>query len=130
MGDDTWNSIGCGGNNDEWTCVEALGQEAADEAFRGHWDTWTTQEDIDQIASLGLNTIRIPVGFWMREELVNEGEHYPRGGLEFLDRLVGWARDAGLYIIMDLHGGPGSQYPNQQFTGRVSPSDPFRSPSN
>jgi hypothetical protein len=25
-----------------------------------------------------------------------------------------------LYVIMDLHGGPGSQTPNQQFTGHVS----------
>lgn len=121
MANDIWNSMGCGGQNDEWKCVEALGQDAADEAFRGHWDTWTTQDDINQIASLGLNTIRIPVGFWIKEDLVNDGEHYPRGGLEYLDRLVGWARDAGLYIIMDLHGGPGSQTPNQQFTGHASP---------
>jgi aryl-phospho-beta-D-glucosidase BglC (GH1 family) len=119
MATDTWAGMGCGGRNDEWTCVEALGQDAADEAFRKHWDTWTTREDIDLIASLGLNTIRIPVGFWIREDLVNDGEHYPRGGLEFLDRLVGWAKDAGLYVIMDLHGGPGSQTPNQQFTGHV-----------
>ncbi|KFH43073.1 Glucan endo-1,6-beta-glucosidase B-like protein [Hapsidospora chrysogenum ATCC 11550] len=117
MATDEWAGMGCGGRNDEWTCVEALGQDAADEAFRKHWDTWTTREDIDLIASLGLNTIRIPVGFWIREDLVNDGEHYPRGGLEFLDRLVGWAKDAGLYVIMDLHGGPGSQTPNQQFTG-------------
>lgn len=121
MANDAWSSIGCDGNNDEWTCVEALGQDAADKAFRGHWDTWTTQEDIQQIADLKLNTIRIPVGFWLREELVSDDEHYPRGGLEYLDRLVRWAKDAGLYVIMDLHGGPGAQYPNQQYTGHVSP---------
>ena len=125
MANDAWTSMGCGGTNDEWKCVEAIGQEAADAAFASHWDTWTTEEDIKQIASYGLNTIRVPVGFWLKEDLVYGDEHYPKGGLEYLDRLVGWARDAGLYVIMDLHGGPGSQYPNQQFTGHVRRTPPI-----
>lgn len=105
MAGDEWNSMGCGGTNDEWSCVKAIGQSAADAAFARHWNTWTTQDDIKQIVSLGLNTIRIPVGFWIKEDLVYSSEFYPRGGLQYLDRLVGWASDAGLYIIMDLHGG-------------------------
>ncbi|KAG9254774.1 glycoside hydrolase family 5 protein [Emericellopsis atlantica] len=117
MANDAWNNMGCGGYNDEWQCTQALGQDAANEAFRGHWDTWTTQEDIQQMASLGLNTIRLPVGFWLKEDLVKDDEYYPQGGLEYVDRLVGWAKDAGLYVIMDLHGGPGSQFANQQYTG-------------
>lgn len=129
MANDAWSSMGCGGTNDEWKCVESIGQEAADAAFATHWDTWITQEDITTIAGYGLNTIRVPVGFWIKEDLVREDEHYPRGGLEYLDRLVGWAKDAGLYVIMDLHGGPGSQYPNQQFTGHVRPLPLFPSPS-
>lgn len=110
-------SVGCGSTNDEWQCVKALGQDAADAAFKKHWDSWTTQDDITQIKSLGLNTVRIPVGFWLKEDLVYDSEYYPRGGLAYLDRLVGWCADAGLYVIMDLHGGPGVQTPNQQFTG-------------
>lgn len=122
MAEDEWRDMGCGNAQDEWSCVENLGQENADAAFRRHWDSWITQDDIDQIASLGLNTIRIPVGFWIKEDLVRDNEHYPRGGLEYLDRVVRQAKNAGLYIIMDLHGAPGSQYPNQQYTGRVSVS--------
>ncbi|KAI2602107.1 glycoside hydrolase family 5 protein [Hypoxylon sp. NC1633] len=117
MAQDEWSSMGCGSANDEWQCVQALGQDAADAAFKKHWDSWTTQDDISQIKSLGLNSVRVPVGFWIREDLVNEGEHFPRGGLEYLDRLVGWCADAGIYVIMDLHGGPGAQIPNQQYTG-------------
>uniref|UniRef100_A0A8H7K9G3 glucan 1,3-beta-glucosidase n=1 Tax=Bionectria ochroleuca TaxID=29856 RepID=A0A8H7K9G3_BIOOC len=117
MANDEWNSMGCANTNDEWACVKKLGQDAADAAFKKHWDTWITQAEIKEIASLGLNTVRIPVGFWIKEDLVKQGEYYPRGGLAYLDRLVGWCREAGLYVIMDLHGGPGSQYPNQQFTG-------------
>ena len=117
---DEWNSMGCGHLNDEWQCVGELGQETADIVFEKHWDTWITREDIDRISSLGLNVVRIPVGFWMKEDLVLKQENYPRGGIGYLDRLVGWAADAGLYVILDLHGAPGSQYPNQEFTGHVS----------
>lgn len=120
MASDEFTSMGCGGLNDEWSCVQKLGQDAADAAFQKHWDTWITQDDISQIKSLGLNTVRIPVGFWIREDLVQEGEFFPRGGIQYLDRLVGWCNDAGIYVIMDLHGGPGAQFPNQQYTGHVS----------
>jgi aryl-phospho-beta-D-glucosidase BglC (GH1 family) len=120
MAEDEWRKMGCGNTQDEWSCVEQLGQSAADAAFKTHWDTWITQDDINKIVSLGLNTIRIPVGFWIFEDIVRDNEHYPRGGLQYLDRVVRQAKDAGLYIIMDLHGGPGSQQTRQQFTGHVS----------
>lgn len=120
MAGSSWKNIGCGGSPDEWTCVKNLRQEVADPKFQNHWDTWITQEDIKKIKTYGLNTIRVPVGFWMIESLVDrKQEHYPQGGLTYLDRLVGWAAEAGLYVIIDLHGAPGSQAPNEPFTGRV-----------
>ena len=117
---DEFNQMGCGDKNDEWLCVQSLGQEKADQVFAKHWDTWITQDDIANISAWGLNVVRIPVGFWLKEDLVHTDEFYPRGGLPYFDRLMGWIADAGPYAIIDLHGGPGSQYPNQQFTGHVS----------
>ncbi|KAF9888501.1 hypothetical protein FE257_008608 [Aspergillus nanangensis] len=122
---DKWNSMGCGRQNSEFDCVAALGQDAADEAFVGHWASWITQDDITQIKSYGLNTVRIPVGYWLKEDLVTESEHFPRGGLEHLENVCGWASDAGLYIIIDLHGAPGAQQPNQPFTGQYASSPGF-----
>ncbi|KAI0415601.1 glycoside hydrolase family 5 protein [Xylaria grammica] len=127
---DEWASMGCKGYYDEWSCVEALGQEAADAAWDKHWKSWVTESDITQIASYGLNTIRIPVGFWIKEDLVESDEYYPRGGLQYLDRLVGWASDAGLYVIMDLHGAPGSQSPNEEFTGHGTANPGFFTDAN
>ncbi|KAI1743351.1 glycoside hydrolase family 5 protein [Xylaria scruposa] len=122
---DEWASMGCKGFYDEWSCVESLGQEAADAAFEKHWKSWIAEDDIVQIASYGLNAIRIPVGFWIKEDLVQSDEYYPRGGLKYLDRVVGWAGDAGLYVIIDLHGGPGSQSPNEEFTGHGTANPGF-----
>lgn len=120
MSYDEFDSMGCGGLADEWSCVQRLGQERADVVFAKHWDTWITQRDIQEIAHLGLNVVRIPIGFWMQEDLVQRWEYYPRGGLGYLDRLVSWAADAGLYVILSLHGGPGNQAYDQQFIGHVS----------
>lgn len=66
---DAWNAMGCGGQQSEFDCVSHLGQTAANAAFQNHWNTWITQDDIRQIASLNLNTIRIPVGYWIKEDL-------------------------------------------------------------
>ncbi|KAJ5343940.1 uncharacterized protein MYU51_002117 [Penicillium brevicompactum] len=117
-----WSSMGCDGQASEFDCVLALGQDAANTAFAKHWGSWTTKDDIDEIVSYGLNTIRIPVGYWLHEELVDGSEHFPQGGLDYLKKICGWASDAGLYIIMDLHGAPGAQTKNP-FTGQ-NPQEP------
>jgi glucan endo-1,6-beta-glucosidase len=119
MAESSWKNIGCSAYNDEWACVKGIGQSKADAGFKKHWDTWTTEADIKQIKDISLNTVRIPVGFWIRESLVNGDEYYPRGGLPYLDRLVGWCKKYGIYVIMDLHAAPGVQTPNEQFTGHV-----------
>jgi aryl-phospho-beta-D-glucosidase BglC (GH1 family) len=70
--------------------------------------------------SYGLNTIRVPVGYWMMESIVYSSEHFPQGGIQYLEQLCGWASDAGFYIIIDMHGAPGAQVPTNPDTGQVS----------
>lgn len=126
IGPSTWSDMGCGNTGSEFDCVNSLGQDAANSAFAKHWDSWITQDDISQMVSYGLNTIRVPVGYWLREDLVyTDSEHFPQGGLDYVKKLCGWASDAGLYIIMDLHGAPGAQTPNNAFTGQLAPEAGF-----
>ncbi|KAL0635795.1 hypothetical protein Q9L58_005228 [Maublancomyces gigas] len=125
MMSDEWNAMGCGGTQSEFDCVLRLGQAGANTAFQAHWNRWITQDDINQIKSLGLNTIRIPVGYWIMESLIDSSEHFPRGGFQYLERVCGWAKAAGLYVIIDLHGAPGAQDPQQPFTGQYAPSSGF-----
>ncbi|KAJ3204575.1 hypothetical protein HDU82_005749 [Entophlyctis luteolus] len=121
-----WARIGCGGQRSEFDCVMALGQTAADAAFQDHWDTWIARADITEITRAGLNTVRIPVGYWLREDIVYaDSEHFPRGALPYLERLCGWAADAGLYIIIDLHAAPGAQVASNPFTGQYAPVPGF-----
>ena len=120
MANDEWNSMGCGGTNSEFDCVSKLGQAQANTAFAKHWGSWTTQADISKMKSFGLNAIRILVGYWIREDLVySDSEHFPQGGLHYLEQICGWASDAGFYIIIDLHGAPGAQVAKNADTGQV-----------
>jgi len=118
--------MGCGSQQSEFDCVSYLGQTAANAAFQNHWATWITQTDIQQMASYGLNTIRIPVGYWMREDIVYaDSEHFPQGGLAYLEQICGWASDQGFYIIIDLHGAPGAQVADNPDTGQYAPTPGF-----
>lgn len=59
------------------------------------------------IPAAGLNHVRIPIGYWAYD--VSAGEPYIQGQAEYLDRAIGWARNHGIKVMIDLHGAPGSQ---------------------
>ena len=121
MAKDAWTQIGCLGQQSEFDCVSHLGQETANEKFGEHWKTWIQESDFDKMQSYGLNAVRIPVGYWMKEDLVYaDSEHFPQGGIEYLDRVVGWASSRNLFVIIDLHGAPGAQNAGNPSTGQVS----------
>ncbi|KAJ5438020.1 glucan endo-1-6-beta-glucosidase B [Penicillium daleae] len=111
IGENAWNDMGC---------------DAANIAFPKHWASWITQDDITEMVSYGLNTIRVPVGYWLREVLVySDSEHFPQGGLDYVKNLCGWASDAGMYIIRDLRAAPEAQTPRNAFTGQMAPEAGF-----
>ena len=120
-----WSNMGCGSYQSEFDCVSGLGQSAANSAFQSHWSSWITQSDITQMQSYGLNTIRIPVGYWMMESIVYTSEHFPQGGIGYLEQVCGWASNAGFYIIIDMHGAPGAQVATNPDTGQYAPSPGF-----
>lgn len=62
-----WSATGCAGQQSEFDCVSAVGQAAANTNFQAHWARWITQDDINLMKSYSLNTIRVPVGYWMKE---------------------------------------------------------------
>lgn len=104
----------------EFDCVSSLEQDQADKVFQDHWGSSVTKDDFSQMREYGPNTIRIPVGYWLKEDLVYaHSEHFPRGVLKYLADVCDWAAEAGMYIIMDFHGLPGAQQAEKPFTGQV-----------
>lgn len=105
--------------------------DAVDDRFAKHWDTWFTQNDIEALKVAGINTVRLPLGYWIVEDLVDRAvEYYPRGGLKYLRRGLGWLRDAGIRVILDHHALPGVQTPGQMFTGQCTSDVQFYTPYN
>ncbi|MCJ1366636.1 exo-1,3-beta-glucanase [Acarospora aff. strigata] len=92
---------------DEYTYTQVLGRTEASNRLNRHWNTWITQDDFNRIAAAGLNHVRIPIGYWAIAPL--PGDPYVQGQLAFMDNAIGWARSAGLKVMIDLHGAPGSQ---------------------
>lgn len=92
---------------DEYTYCKKLGKSLAHQRLDTHWKTWYTEADFKQIKALGLNAVRIPIGYWAFALL--DDDPYVQGQEAYLDQALEWCRKHGLYAWVDLHGAPGSQ---------------------
>ncbi|GAA5983917.1 hypothetical protein JCM5350_001790 [Sporobolomyces pararoseus] len=118
MARDSWNAMGCGAFDSEWECNAAVGMETMQWRWENHWDTFYQEEDFREMKRLGLNTIRIPLGYWIVDSLI-DSDPFASGGMFYLKRILRWAKASGLFAILDLHGAPGSQTVHQSFTGHT-----------
>ncbi|KAI1388124.1 glucan 1,3-beta-glucosidase precursor [Hypoxylon trugodes] len=92
---------------DEFTLTQTLGANEAAKRLNQHWNTWITANDFSDIASKGLNFVRIPVGYWSVTPL--PGDPYVDGAYTYLRNSLDWATRNNLKVMIDLHGAPGSQ---------------------
>ncbi|KAF8335342.1 glycoside hydrolase family 5 protein, partial [Cantharellus anzutake] len=92
---------------DEWTFCAFQDRATAAATLQSHWDTFYTESDFAAIAAAGLNHVRIPIGYWAFD--TSGGEPFISGQYPYLLKAVGWARNQGLFVIIDVHGLPGSQ---------------------
>ncbi|KAM5531475.1 hypothetical protein V8D89_014865 [Ganoderma adspersum] len=122
------------------SCSECIGSEfsfvqaypnTADAKFQQHWETWFDQNDVNAFVENGINTVRIPLGYWIVERLVDrKTEFYPRGGIKQLQRGLQQLKAAGINAILDHHAPPGVQTPGQSFTGHCTDDVEFYTPYN
>lgn len=88
---------------------------SAQSVLERHWDTWINETDFKYLASIGINTVRIPVGYW------NLGPYYCQdtpfqavaqvyqNSWPRIVRAINMAADAQIGVLIDLHGAIGSQ---------------------
>jgi len=81
-----------------------------------HWNSWYTNDDFKQMKAIGLNAIRVPVGWWYFAAMANVANPVytvPQQAITDLThpitKLIKMAKDNDLVVILDLHGSPGSQ---------------------
>lgn len=101
MANSAWNDIGCPDEKSEFDCVLKLGQDAANAAFAKHWQSWINESDLDQMKDAGINTIRVPLGYWLDEDLIDASEHFPRGQMQYVKKICDAAATRGMYVIIE-----------------------------
>jgi len=99
---------------DEYTYAQYVDPVFAKERLERHWNEFYQQSDIEALAEVGISHIRIPYGYWLVD--VAEDEPFPTppandtdGQRFYLKRMIQWAEQSGIKVLLDLHGGPGSQ---------------------
>jgi endoglucanase len=94
--------------------IEALvGPQEAARFWAAFREDYITQADIRFIKAAGFNTVRVPLHWGLFVVPVpaagGGADRFEGPGWALLDRLVGWCREAGLRVIVDLHAAPGGQ---------------------
>mmetsp|Transcript_40347 Transcript_40347/g.48902 ORF Transcript_40347/g.48902 Transcript_40347/m.48902 type:complete len:604 (+) Transcript_40347:132-1943(+) len=79
-----------------------------------HRTTFYNEQDFKDMATAGLNAIRLPVGWWYFVT-ADQAKPFIQPSQKLTDadhpitKVIQWAKDAGLQVLLDLHGAPGSQ---------------------
>ncbi len=85
------------------------GREYAESFWRRFFDTFVTQEDVKRIRDEGFDSVRLPMDASLLMEDTPSKTEFREEGFDLVDRCVRWCREAGLYVILDLHCAPGGQ---------------------
>lgn len=104
---------------DEYHYCETLGKNEAHTRLTAHWSSFYEEADFEEIASKGLNLVRIPIGYWAF--VLKDDDPYVQGQEDYLDLAIEWARNHGLKVWIDLHGAAGSQngFDNSGFRDQI-----------
>lgn len=92
----------------DYQLANGYGYNKAKEVLKKHRNTFITVEDFDFLYRHGVNTVRIPVGWWIAFD-PNPPAPFIGGSLEALDNAFSWAQAYNIKCIIDLHAAPGSQ---------------------
>jgi|EP01049_Picozoa_sp_SAG25_P008265 hypothetical protein len=98
---------------DQYTFSQQAGAQAI---LEKHWTTWYTADDFTAMAGMGINSIRLPIGWWyfaadaglspapylVPTQKTTDDDHP-------ITAIIKMAAAAKVMVIIDLHGAPGSQ---------------------
>jgi hypothetical protein len=88
--------------------ADLIGPDEARKFWVNYQDNFITEKDIQYIKKLGFNSVRIPFDYRLFVHEYFLGSYEPRG-FTLLDRVISWCREAGIWVVLDMHCAPGSQ---------------------
>ncbi|KAK0519096.1 hypothetical protein OC835_007645 [Tilletia horrida] len=107
---------------DEYHCTKTLGTDASVKALQTHQTNFIAESDIDAMQAVGVNMVRVTLGFWALIPTVSPEPYVNAGQMDQLKKLLGWLNTRKMRAIISLHGMPGSQSGDQS-TGQFRNKD-------
>ncbi|GAB2260302.1 hypothetical protein Droror1_Dr00011157 [Drosera rotundifolia] len=92
----------------DFQLANGYGHMKAKEILQRHRNSFITVQDFYFLYKHGINTVRIPVGWWIASD-PDPPAPFIGGTLEALDNAFSWALAYNIKCIIDLHAAPGSQ---------------------
>jgi aryl-phospho-beta-D-glucosidase BglC (GH1 family) len=89
--------------------------ESARAVLERHWDTFVDQSDFEYLASIGINTVRLPIGYWSlgpyycQDTIFSAVADVYQNSWSRIVRAINMAGQMGIGVLVDLHGAVGSQ---------------------
>lgn len=87
---------------------DLCGSKYADTFWKRFRHNFVTEADIEAIAKMGFNSVRIPINWRILME-DEPGIAFIEEGFSLIDRCIDWCEKYHLYVFLDLHGAPGGQ---------------------
>ncbi|PRP89557.1 hypothetical protein PROFUN_00821 [Planoprotostelium fungivorum] len=85
--------------------------------LEGHWSSFITETDFQQMSVQGVNSVRLPIGWWQIYEDITDAplipHNYTTGAFKYIKSAFKWAKINGIAVTLDLHAAPGSQNGNE-----------------
>lgn len=88
---------------------QMVGPAYMEDFWKKFRENYITSDDIAYIASTGATTVRIPFHYKVFTNEDYLGMKGPEEGYALMDKVIGWCREAGLRVILDMHDCPGGQ---------------------
>ena len=109
-------------NNDDYSMnlayQQRFGATTTEAIINDHQETWIQEADLNNLQAMGMNVIRLPIGW---TELLNLDGTWKSNPWSMIDWLVNEADERNMYVLLDLHTVPGGGCPWGS-CGRIGPN--------
>lgn len=109
-------------NIDDYSMVDCLesrfGSETTKSLLDGYENVWLTENDLDNIQAMGMNCIRLLIGW---REFMNEDGTWKDDPWSRIDWIVNQCSQRKIYVLLDLQTVPGGANP-WNTSGRTGPN--------
>ncbi len=88
--------------------ADVIGAENSALFWENYRKNYVAHKDIQEIARLGFNSIRLPFNYRLLSPEDQPGV-YLEEGFAYIDSLISWCAQEKLYLVLDMHCAPGGQ---------------------